>query len=82
MIKAEIIYQTPMIGDHIIGAIHLDAKGKHHELVAELGATINMFNNKEDYHDELMNIIEQVLKKNLEDASKELEKLKREKENK
>lgn len=82
MIKAEIIHSALISDDIIMGQVKFDAKGKHHELVAELGAIITTFNDKEDYHDDLMMIINKVLEYNIDQASKELEKLKREKENK
>lgn len=78
MIKAETIHSTS-ITDHIVmGQVQVDAKGKHHELVAELGSIITTFNEKPDFHLELMDIIKKVLEHNLDEGIKELEKLKKE----
>lgn len=78
MIKADIIHSALICDDILMGQVTIDAKGKHHEIVAELGAIINIFNDKEAYHDDLMNIIEQVLKHNLDECEQQLENIKKE----
>lgn len=66
MIKAEIIHKAS-ITDHIImGQVQLEAKGKHSELVAELGSIISSFYEKKDYQTEVLMIFEKLIKEDLD----------------
>lgn len=66
MIKAEIIHSAS-INDHIIiGQVQLEAKGKHHELVAELGSIISTFYEKKEYQTDVLMIFEKLIKEDLD----------------
>lgn len=62
MIKAETIEEND-ITDHIaIGTIQLEAKGSHGQIVRELDSIISSFNEDKQFHNDLMMVIERVLK--------------------
>lgn len=66
MIKTEIIHSAS-IDDHIvIGQVQLEAKGKHHEIVAELGSIITSFYEKKDYQADVLMIFEKLIKEDLD----------------